>query len=337
MATITKLKSGNYRIRKNYNGETYATTLNYCPTKKEAERILFEMINKQAKPKGPILFKTAATEYIDMKRPVLSPSTIRSYLSDLRNLDKHILETKINSFDNNRLQLIINEMIGHGLSPKTIKNRVNFIITVIKNKRPELIINVQYPKQNKEEPYIPNDEEYAALLKYSSGTPYEIPLYLAGMGLRLSEICALTLDDVSEDGINISKSKVRDENNNYVIINRNKTEKSCRFVALPEKIINLIKEQGYIYKGSPHQITRFIHKAAKKININDFSIHKLRHYFATKAHSLMIPDSSILKTGGWKTDYVMKTVYRHADQDIIKRDMKKLSDHISSLADSDNS
>ena len=331
MATITKLKSGNYRIRKTYNGEAYAVTINYCPTKKEADRLIFEMINKQAKPIGPILFKTAATEYIDMKRPVLSPSTIRGYLCDFKTFDKHILETKITKFDSNKIQHIINEMAGRGLSPKTIKNRVNFIISVLRSKRPDIIIRIQYPKQNKEEPYIPNDKEYSALLKHAAGTPYEIPLYLAGMGLRLSEICALTIDDVSEDGISITKAKVRDENDNYVITNRNKTDKSCRFVALPKTIINLIKEQGYIYEGSPQRITAFIHRSAKCLNINDFSIHKLRHYFATKAHSLMIPDSSILKTGGWKTDHVMKAVYRHADQDIIKHDMKKLNDHISSL------
>ena len=331
MATITKLKSGNYRIRKNYDGETYSVTLNYCPSQKEADRILYEMISKQAKPVGPILFKTAAEEYIDMRRPVLSPSTIRGYMSDFRCIDKKTLETKISKFDSNRVQSIINEMIGQGLSPKTIKNRVTFVICVIKSKRPELVINVNFPKKNKEEPYIPSDEDYAALLQYAQGTPYEIPLYLAGMGLRLSEICALSIEDLTEDGINITKAKLRDENGDYLIVDRNKTEKSRRFVALPKDLIDMIKKQGYVYKGYPNQITRFIYKAVKKLNLNYFSIHKLRHYFATKAHSLMIPDSSILETGGWSSDHVMKSVYRHADKDLVRKDIEKLHDHFGKL------
>jgi len=330
MATITQLKSGSYRIRKTYKGNNYAVTLNYKPSKVEADRILYDMINKNQKSMGKLTFKKAAEDYIDLKTPVLSPSTIRGYTADLRNFDDKTLNTLVSKFDSKRVQLIVNEMYKSGLAPKTIKNRINFLITVIKDLRPELILKVEYPKKNTEEPYIPTDEEYTKLLQAAKGTEYEVALYLAGMGLRRSEICALTLEDVTEDGVMINKAKVPIAGG-YAITERNKTEKSCRFVPLPPKIIELIKEQGYIYKGSPNSINNFIHKAVKKLNINDFTLHKLRHFFATKAHSLMIPDATILATGGWKTDHVMKNVYRHAAQDKIKQDIKKLQDHIFNL------
>ena len=46
-----------------------------------------------------------------------------------------------------------------------------------------------------------------------------------------------------------------------------------------------------------------------------FSIHKLRHYFASKMSAMNVPEADIMKMGGWETDHVMKAVYRHAMKD----------------------
>jgi integrase len=43
-----------------------------------------------------------------------------------------------------------------------------------------------------------------------------------------------------------------------------------------------------------------------------FSLHKLRHYFASRLSAEGVPDADIMALGGWSTDAVMKTVYRHA-------------------------
>ena len=52
-----------------------------------------------------------------------------------------------------------------------------------------------------------------------------------------------------------------------------------------------------------------------KLGLPHFSLHKLRHYYASMAHSLGIPDQYIMKAGGWKTDNVLKSVYQHAMKD----------------------
>lgn len=44
-------------------------------------------------------------------------------------------------------------------------------------------------------------------------------------------------------------------------------------------------------------------------------MHKLRHYFASRMSAMHIPDEDIMKMGGWQTDSVMKSVYRHAMHD----------------------
>jgi integrase len=55
-------------------------------------------------------------------------------------------------------------------------------------------------------------------------------------------------------------------------------------------------------------------KIQTKLGIPYFSIHKLRHYFASKMSELGIPEADILKMGGWETDHIMKKVYRHSLQ-----------------------
>ena len=46
------------------------------------------------------------------------------------------------------------------------------------------------------------------------------------------------------------------------------------------------------------------------------------------AHSLGIPDSYVMKSGGWKSDHVLKAVYRHAMRDKEEDMMKFASNYI---------
>ena len=48
--------------------------------------------------------------------------------------------------------------------------------------------------------------------------------------------------------------------------------------------------------------------------------HKLRHYFASEMSALGVPEADILKMGGWETDHVMKSVYRHSMMEKAKRE-----------------
>jgi hypothetical protein len=49
------------------------------------------------------------------------------------------------------------------------------------------------------------------------------------------------------------------------------------------------------------------------------------------SHSLGIPDAYIMKSGGWKTDTVMKTIYRHALNDKQEEAMDMVAQHLASL------
>ena len=67
----------------------------------------------------------------------------------------------------------------------------------------------------------------------------------------------------------------------------------------------------------------------KTLGIEHFSIHKLRHYFASRMSALGIPEADILKMGGWNSDHVMKSVYRHSMIDKEKNAKQDAADKLS--------
>ena len=129
--------------------------------------------------------------------------------------------------------------------------------------------------------------------------------------MRRSEICALDIEDIEGDIVRINKAMVQNENKEW-IIKTTKTTTSTRDVIIPTTIADKIRKQGYIYKGHPNSITCYLTKVQDALGIPHFSLHKLRHYFASQLSALGVPEVDILKMGGWETDHIMKSVYRHS-------------------------
>ena len=81
---IEKLPSSSYRIRKTYKGKTYTVIFDHKPTQKEAMQAMAAELDKVKEKHKSMTFQAAAEEYIESKRNVLSPTTIRGYISALR-------------------------------------------------------------------------------------------------------------------------------------------------------------------------------------------------------------------------------------------------------------
>lgn len=307
---IERLPSGSYRIRKMYKGKTYTILFSHKPTQKEAIQAMALELDKVQTKYENMTFQTAADTYIESKRNVLSPSTIRGYSIILRQLPKPFLEKNIHDITALDVQAEINR-IAKDHSPKTVRNHHGFISAVLGVFYPNLKLTTTLPQKVKNEPYIPSDVDVRRILDYAKGTEYEIPLILACYGLRRSEICALMPEDINGDIVTISKALVQNENREW-ITKATKTTCSTRNVIIPTDIADQIRKQGYVYHGAPGKISEYLLKAQKALGIQHFSIHKLRHYFASKMSALNIPEADILRMGGWESDYVMKSVYRHS-------------------------
>ncbi len=310
---IEKLPSGSYRIRKMYKGKTYTVVFDYKPTQKEAMQAMAAELDKVKEKHESMTFQAAAEKYIESKRNVISPSTIRGYVTIIGQLSSSFMSKNIHDVTAFDVQAEINR-VSQRCSPKTTRNYHSFISAVLGVFCPNLKLTTTLPQKVKSEPYIPSDKDVKRLLQFSKGTQYEIPIALACYGLRRSEICALTLDDIQGDVVKITKAKVQNENREWVI-KTTKTTASTREVIIPMEIADKIREKGFIYKGTPGRITAYLHSSQDKLGIPRFSIHKLRHYFASKMSALNIPDADIMKMGGWETDHIMKSVYRHSTMD----------------------
>lgn len=305
--TIEKLKSGSYRISETRNGIRHRLTIPYKPSKKEAFELLQNKINNT---RDPLTFDEAAGKYIDAKSKVLSPATIREYKSILRNIPDKFKRLDIAQIDDYTLQKFVNDHAAEH-SPRSTHNVYGFIRAVIRLFYPRADIYATLPQKPRSDAYTPTRENIERILEDADGTEYYIPIYLATLSLRCSEICALTIFDLKDDLLTINKALVRSDNG-YVLKPTPKTDKSNRTLKIPSDLAERIKEKGYIYKGYPQQIDKYLYRTEKKLGIPHFGIHRLRHFFASYMHDKGYSDAIIQAFGGWSTDNVMKSVYRHA-------------------------
>lgn len=324
--TIEKLKSGSYRISQMYHGQRYRITIDHRPSKPEAMKLITAEIEKSPTKITNMTFDDAASAYINAKSNVLSPATIKGYQKIRRNLPESLSDTYLSMITSAKVQTVVNELT-EGHSPKTVSNAASFIVTVLKFydvpvKAPHL------PQKEKKNIYIPTIEDMTKIFSYIKGKDYEAAIILAAHGLRRSEIAALTVADLDGCTLTINKAMVEDEHGNW-IIKTTKTTESTRTVVIPEDIADTIREKGYIYNKKPYTINQDLHRVQKAVGVPAFSLHKLRHFFASYMHDLGYSDKQIMSMGGWATNHVMQTVYEHALQ--MEKAKKDMSDSLSKL------
>ena len=309
--TIEKRPSGKWRVRQMVNGKRFYVVFDYKPTKKEAEDAIRKaIVSAGERPNGKMTFEEAAVSYYEMKRNVLSPATVRQYASFCRVLPQWFVGMPIDDITQVEINKFVNEYsVNH--SPKSVSNAHGFVSAVLGTFRPTLHIYTTLPQKRKIEPYTPSDEDVRRILAELRNTMFYVPIVLACFGMRRGEILALTPADVEADGtVHIRKSKVQDDNHGW-IVKSTKTTASERDIIIPKDVADLIHAQGYVYDGAPNSIVIKLEATEKKLGIPHFSLHKLRHYFASKM--LTITDIKTAQAlGGWQTDDVLRTIYAHS-------------------------
>lgn len=329
---VDQLPSGKYRIRKMINGKRQSLLFDEPPTQRDVLLATNDLLNEVPGASLKGTFLDYAEKYIKAKENVLSASTIRGYRATLKSIPSHLTSLPLKDITQYTLTALVNDMV-RSVSPKTIYNRHGLIVSVMHEFRPEFVIRTKLPRKVQKDIYTPGDEEVSRLFAYLDDSPtlkkYWVPLYLASLGLRRSEIGALTIKDLSEDNIlTVNKAKVQGSDNKWVIQNFTKTEQSNRKIPLPKELADRIREQGCIYEGFLGKMYDNMRIVEKRIGLPHFGIHRLRSFFASKAHSLGLHDSIILKLGGWKSDYIMKGIYRKALKEDLQEESKVFLDHM---------
>lgn len=326
---IEKKNNNSYRIRKRYNGKVYSITLPYKPTQKEAMELMTEKLNSVGSHRSAhMTFTEAYLAYVNVKSNVMSPSTLRTYKTTFNAIPANFQEMLITDITEIDVQKVINDYsVNH--APKTTKNVYGFITAILGLYRPQLILHCKLPQQIKKEPYLPTESDIKAIFEYIKGSQFEIAIKLAAYGLRRSEICALTLDDLDGCTLTINKAIVLNQNKEW-ITKTTKTVESTRQIDISAELADLIREHG-IYEGHPNSIGKYLNRVQDALGIPRFGIHKMRHFYASYSHSLGIPDKYIMEAGGWKTNTVLNQVYKHAMADKNREMQKIVSDKIAGL------
>ena len=311
-------RGNSYRIQKMFNGKRYSVTFDHKPTAQEIMKAFFNV--SEEKHYGKKTFGSAAEDYIKSQKRVLSPSTIRGYCSSMRTLSDDFKELLIDKITQIDIQTEVN-YLSKDKAPKTVKNYYAFICSVLGYFRPDFSFKVNLPQQVKYEAKIPSDEVVRLLFQEIEGTPFSIPIKLACLGLRRSEIAGLSKDDLEGNELHIHRVLVQDENNNWVYKDTTKTISSTRTIYVPDELAKEISECDEICPVLPGSINRKLQQILKKLGYEKCRAHDLRHYYISYAHSKGMSDADIIASVGHKTDHIMKTTYRHSMQ--LNREQKQ--------------
>lgn len=275
--------------------------------------------------------RTAIRQYIDVKKGVLSPSTVAAYEKYLKTgAFDQIGAIQIRKLRQIDVQRWISSFAADH-SPKYTKNVYLLFVPALKMAGGPSF-DVTLPKPKPKEIYTPDDDDIVRLLEYCRQPGREellAAVILAAFGsMRRSEVCALTPADITGNVVIVSKALVRDAAGKWVV-KEPKTSTSARRVVLPSFVMDMIPQDGpRIVNMTPGALSSRFDRAVKAAGFpHSFSFHALRHYYVSAAHALQIADQYTMKMGGWRTDNVMKRHYRQTLTDVEKQAQAKLDAH----------
>lgn len=310
-----RLPSGNWFIRMRLGGVSVPVTarskaecIRIAELKKTQYRAGIGEIKKLPKD---ITLREAMTLYINEYRGQLSPPTVKAYLSYKDHRFKEYLDKPLSSI---RWQEMIDAELKKQVSEKTVSNAWGLV-------RPSLKF-VGYPTPDVKLAQVPVNErpfllpdEIKPFCKALKGRPYEIAALLELHGLRLSEMKALTWDDIDlKHKVIYVRGAYVNGVDGYVDKDANKNATSTRPVPIMipqlENALNGCKDKtGRVVTTHPSVLYEDVKRACKIAGVTSCGNHDLRRSFASLCFYMGIPERQIMEWGGWKDRETLHRVY----------------------------
>lgn len=274
----------------------------------------------------------AIDRYIESKTAVLSPSTIYGYKKANQRYLYILHDIKLFQLDQELIQRAVNKL-SYCYSPKTVRNAYGLLHASLQMFAPDFVYRISLPQKIKTSFYVPDEEEIKVIYKLIKNTELEIPFLLASQcGLRPSEICALTQDCVTNDGLEIRKAVVINEYGREVY----KPPKSyAGYRTMPispslRKILSAVPDKR-ICAISSNKISRDWNNFLRKHGLHIFRFYSLRHYYASQALLLGIPQKYIAELMGHSSTDMIEKVYQHTFPSAMEEFKIRISDNIEKL------
>ena len=309
-----RLPSGNWFIQMRLGGVSVPVTarskkecISIAELKKSQYRAGIGKIKKLPKD---ITLREAMTRYINEYSKELSPPTVKAYTQYSGGRFKEYLDQPLGKI---RWQQMIGEELEI-VSEKTVWNAWGLV-------RPSLKF-VGYPVPEvklaqvpvNERPFLLPDEikPFCATVK---GRPYEIAALIELHGLRLSEMKALTWDDIDLNRkIIYVRGAYVDSLNGFVDKDTNKNPTSTRPVPimipqLVDALTAVADKSGKVVTNHPSVLLRDVKRACRMAGVTICGNHDLRRSFASLCFYMGIPERQIMEWGGWKDRETLHRVY----------------------------
>lgn len=316
------LKSGLYTAQLMVAGKRYTVTedseAKYYAKARSLKVGLIEMVNKPVR----YSLKDILDIYIERNTKILSPSTLRGYSYIRKGRFQGYMSQYVDSID---WQKMLNEEAAI-CAEKTLKNAWGLVAASLK------ALSLPVPDVNlpmvprRELPWL-NYQQIQTLIDGARGTRTELPVILALHSLRLSELLALTVDDICQETIHVRRSAVFGEDNRLVIKDKGKTSGSARDVpVLIPRLLELLPESGTIVSQHPNSLRRSINSLCRSLGLPEVGVHGLRRSFASLGYHLGWSERSIMAVGGWSNYITVHSIYIKLSKNDIDADAKRMRD-----------
>ena len=332
LPTARKLPSGNWTVRVQIGGQIVSVTR---PTKKEcmAEAALLKTGN--AAPCGRRILQQAIEAYIDARRNVLSPSTIRGYTMISRNRFQPIMRNDITHMTQEQWQMAVNREAKE-VSAKTLANAWGLIQAAVMEATGQKI-TVRLPQIIRKEKQWLTPEQIPVFLNAIRGKKCEIPALLALSSLRRSEIVALRWCDIDMENssLRVCGASVPDESGKIVRKEETKSVSSRRTVPIIPPLADALgrteRHGEFVAQFHPSTIANQINKVCRSAGLPEVGLHGLRHSFASLAYHLGVPELVTMQIGGWSNNQTVRTIYTHISKSEVQKNSEQISDFFAKL------
>lgn len=323
-----QLPSGAWFCRVRIDGKDISITRD---TEKEAvaEAMAVKAGIKEAakKPKKKTVVK-AIDDYIEARRNILSPSTIRGYKTIQDNRFQALMKKDIFTITQEECQRAVN-LEAKVVKAKTLTNSWRFVSSVIFEETGNRFY-IRLPQIiPAERPWL-TPEQIPVFVEAVKGDPIEIPALLALSSLRRSELINLRWKDVdlSKGILRVNGAAVFDENGQLVRKQETKNKTSRRTVPIIPPLMDALqaaeRKGEYVVTWHPNTIMCRVNRVCSAHGLPEVGLHGLRHSFASLSYHLNIPEKVVMEIGGWADNQTMRKIYTHISQ-------KDVSDHANAL------
>lgn len=321
--TPRQLPSGSWRVQLLIDGKRISVTEETeqaCIAR--AMAIRENMLAPADKSQKPSL-SVAIDRYIEARESILSPATIRGYRNIQKSRFQSQMKRPVNSMSERDWQRAVNAE-AKLCSSKTLKNAWGFVSSVLREET-GVSYSISLPQVLSEPRAFLEPDQIKVFLEHARGNKYEIAALLALCSLRVSEIIALTWDqiDLEHKIISVKGAVVPNEKHQYVKKKENKNQTSRREVPIMiPQLLDALKAADKrtpdVVPYHPRTIQNAINRICKEAGLPEVGTHGLRHSFASLAYHLNMPEKIAMQIGGWSNDATMRKIYTHVSQkDVI--------------------